>query len=120
MLERHLNRDLDADRAGVREKDLRQRSGGQIDEPCAQGHGGLVCEPAEHHVGHPIQLITSRPQKLRRSIAVDGSPPRCHSVDQLPPVEELEAHAVRATDWVHGRSIDRRRVGVPYVCSVEG
>jgi hypothetical protein len=87
-LQRHLDRDLDADRAGVAEEDVLEPVRVSSTSVVAQLDGGRVGEPAEHHVAHPAGLLGQRGVEHRVPVAVDGRPPRRHPVDQLPAVGE--------------------------------
>ena len=48
-----------------------------------QAHGRLVGQTAEHHMRHLPQLLVHRRVQRGVAIAVDGTPPRRHPIDQL-------------------------------------
>ena len=56
VLDRHLDGDLDRDRAGVGEEDAGQAVGGDVDQPRGPDRPRPMGEPAEHHVGHLLEL----------------------------------------------------------------
>jgi hypothetical protein len=50
-------------------------------------------------MGHVLQLLTHSRVKRRMAIAMDGTPPGGHPVDQLATVGETQANAFRGDDW---------------------
>jgi hypothetical protein len=62
---------------------LRRTAGRQVDQQLGKLQRRLVGQPAEHHMAHPAQLMLGGLVELRDRIAVDGTPPRRHRVDNL-------------------------------------
>ena len=93
VLQHHLQRDLDADRAGVGEEDVLEPGRAELDQPLREPDRGLVGEPAEHHVGELGGLRGERRVEGRVAVAVDRRPPRRHPVDQLGAVREPQPDA---------------------------
>ncbi len=98
VLHRHLHRDFDRDRAGIGEEHAVEIARQQRREPPRQRQRRLMHEPAEHHMRHLGKLPLDRRADVRVVVAVAGGPPRRDAVDQLAPVGEHDAAAVRARD----------------------
>ena len=120
VLQTHLDRDLDRDRAGVAEEDVLEPGGGDVDEEPGQLDGRTVREAAEHHVAHRAELVAHRGVEHGMAVAVDRRPPRRHPVDQLAPVGEPQPHPLRRHDRQRRHGCRHRRVGVPDVRAVGG
>ena len=118
-LQAELDRDLDRDRAGVGEEHLLQPVGRDLHQALRQTHGRLVREPAEHHMRHPPELLADGGVERGVAVAVDRAPPRGHPVDQLAPVGQRQAHALRRDDRQRGQRAGQRAVGMPDVLAVE-
>ena len=71
---------------------------GERHQPVGQGHGGLVRQPAEHHVADPPQLLAGRRVERRVPVPVNRRPPGAHAVDQLPAVGQPQPHPARRLD----------------------
>ena len=80
-----------------------QTLGGQLNQSGGQPNRGLVREPSEHDVRHPIELVAHRPVQDRMAVAMDGTPPGRHPVDQLAPILQTQSNA--------GGGCDRQRRG---------
>ena len=119
VLEHHLERDLDAHRAGVGEEDVLEPVRRELDQPLGQPDRGGVGQPAEHHVRHLAEpgRRARRPARARRT---RGSPPttttsrrraRCRrpSRSRTPDAR---------LDQPHRRRLGHRGVGVPDVLAV--
>ncbi len=123
VLQAHLDRDLDRDRARVGEEDVLQRLRGDLHERGRQPDRGLVGEPAEHHMAHPPELVADGLVEHRMGVAVDGRPPGRHPVDQLAhPVHRLgqpQPHPRRGLHQVRRPHARHGRVRVPDVLPVE-
>ena len=102
VLEDHLDRHLDRDRAGVGEEDVVEPVGGDLDEPLGQPDRRRVGEPAEHHVRELAGLRGQRRVEHRVPVAVDRRPPRRHPVDDP-----------RAVGRARARSRTRRSPAAP-------
>jgi hypothetical protein len=74
-LQRHLDGDLDADRAGVGEEDVLHALRRQLDEPTGQLDRGRMREAAEHHVRHLPELLLHGRVEPWMTVAVDRAPP---------------------------------------------
>ena len=98
VLQAHLDRDLDDDRTRIAQEGVLEPVGGQRDQPVGQRDGGLVRQPAEHHVAHPAQLVPGGGVQRGVPVAVDRRPPRAHPVDELAAVGEPQPHAGRRLD----------------------
>ena len=75
----------------------------------------LVSEPAEHDMRHQRELTLDCLADIGVVVAVAGGPPRGNPVDQLAPIAEHDAGAMRAR---HGQRRSRRlhlRIGQPDV-----
>ena len=94
-LQAHLDRDLDRHRPGVGEEHDIQRNGRQLQQPLGEAHRRLMREPAEHHVGHPGELLAHRPVQGGMTITVNRAPPRGHPVDQLAAVGQPQVNVTR-------------------------
>ncbi len=104
VLQAHLHRDLDADRARVAQEDVLEPVRGELDQPAGEGHGRLVRQPAEHHVAHPGELVAGRGVQRRVGVPVDRRPPGRHAVDQLTAAGQAQPHPL-------GRLDDERLLG---------
>ncbi len=120
VLQTHLDRDLDRDRAGVAEEDVLEPGGGDVDEQPGQLDGRTVREAAEHHVAHRAELVAHRGVEHGMAVAVDRRPPRRHPVDQLAPVRQPQPHPLRRHDRQRRHGGGHRRVGVPDMRAVGG
>ena len=122
VLQHHLQRDLDAHRAGVGEEDVLEPVRCQRDQPLSQPDRGGVGEAAEHHVRHVVELAAYGGVELRHGVPVDRRPPRRHPVDELGAAaigsSEPQPYAGRGLDQPHRRRLGHRRVGVPDVLAV--
>ncbi len=116
-LDGHLDRHLDRDAARVGQEDL--LVAGHRGQPLGQQDRRLVGEPAEHHVGHPAELVGDRGVDLRHPVAVDGRPPRRHAVEDLTPVGQRQVDPVGALHHVGGHGGRDSGVGMPDVSAVE-
>ena len=106
ILQGHLHRDLDGDRARLREERVRRDRRARAREPRRQRIGRRMREPAEHHVRHARELLGDGGANVRMVVAVACGPPRRDAVDELAAVCEIKPHAVRALDD------ERRRRGL--------
>ena len=93
ILQAHLDRHLDRHRAGVGKEHRLKALRRHCQQRLGQAHRRLVRESPEHHVRHLLKLGFERPIECRVAVAVNGTPPRGHPVDQLTPVRQLHAHA---------------------------
>ena len=118
-LQAQLDRDLDRDRAGVGKEHLLQPVGSDLHEALRQEHRRLVGEPAEHHMRHPPELLSGGGVERGMAIAVNRTPPRGHTVDQLTPIRQLQAHPLSRTHWQRRLHAGQRAVGMPDVLAVE-
>ncbi len=116
QLDRHLHRD----RPRVREEHRLQRVRRERQQPLGQAHRGLVREPAEHHVRHARQLLAHSAVERRVAIAVNRTPPRRHPVDQLAPVGERQANALRRHHRQRLKRPRQRTVRMPNMLAVKG
>ena len=116
ILQRHLERDLHAHRAGIRVEDLREVPARERHEVLRQPCRGLVREPSKHDVAHPVNLAFRRRNEPRMRMPVGRGPPRAHSVDEPPPIHEFQVHTFGARDGQGRRT--RRGVGVPNMLSI--
>ena len=94
-----FKRDFDGDRAGIAEEhaiEIRRRQHRR--EPARQRQRRLMHHAAEHHVRHLRELTLDRGADMRMVVAVAGGPPRGDAVDQLAPVGQHDAAAVRCRD----------------------
>ena len=96
VLQRHLDRHLNRDTARVAEKDTLETGRREIHQPLREPHRTLVRETAKHHVGKPAELLRERRLDPGMAIAMDGRPPRGHTVDHLAAVVQPQTHAFRA------------------------
>jgi len=114
-LHRHLHGDFDRDRARLREEDAGQIGREASRKPTSKRERLLVSEPAEHDVRHQRELVLDCIADIGMVITVTGGPPRRDSVDQLAPITEHDAGAMRAR---HGQRRSHRlhlRIGQPDV-----
>jgi len=109
----HLHGHLHADRAGVREEDVRQPGRGQRDQPLRQPLRRPVGQPAQHHVREVVELRASGGVELGVVVAVDHAPPARDGVDEHAAVGELEPGAGGPRDLVLHLEPEHLRVGVP-------
>jgi hypothetical protein len=93
VLQAYLDCHLDRHRPSVGKEHMLEAIRAELDQPCGQANRGFVGKPAEHHVRHPLELVAHRRIEHRVAVAVDHAPPRCHPVDQLPPVLKPQADA---------------------------
>ena len=101
-------------------KNTRSRPAGAIsDEPLGKADGGLMREPAEHHVRHASSCSAQRGVERGVAVAVDGAPPRRHAVDQLASVGQTQAYPLGGQHRQGGCGGGQRRVGVPHALTVE-
>ena len=116
ILQCHLQRHLDTDRARVSQEDMLQWLWGEVDQGAAQGDRWLVGEPAKHHVGELIG-----PQGLVEGgyvVPVDCRPPRAHAINDLLAVDGQPDPAGRS-DYAGRHRIGHRSVGMPKVLPIE-
>ena len=123
VLEAHLDRHLHGHRSRVAQEHVAQRLRCDLHQPPGEANAGLVGEPSEHHVAHPLDLVVGGGVEGRVGVAVDGRPPRGHAVHQLvvprDGLGQAQAHPGGRRD--HQRRVRARhgRVGVPHVRAVE-
>ena len=98
ILQGHLHRNLDGDRARLREEHVREIAGQNACEPRRQRIGRRMREPAEHHVRHARELRGDGGADVRMVVAVAGGPPRRDAIDELAAVGEIKPYSVRALD----------------------
>ncbi|SCE12738.1 hypothetical protein GA0115241_1100225 [Streptomyces sp. DpondAA-D4] len=124
VLEAHLHRDLDGDRARVGEEDVPQGLRGDLHQAGGQPDRGLMGEPAEHHMAHPVQLAAGRLVEHRVVVPVHRRPPGRHPVHQLPSaVDGFGQAQPYAGGGLHDQRLLPARhgsVGVPDVRPVQG
>ena len=119
VLQHHLQRDLDAHRAGVGEEDVLEPVRREVDQPLGEPDRGGVGEAAEHHVRH-----AATPGRRTAASSSGTAYPwiAAHhddiAVDQLGAVRQPQPYAGRGLDQPHRRRLGHRRVGVPDVLAV--
>ena len=109
ILHSHLHRDLDRDRAAVREEHAIKIAGQQGRKPCRQPHRRLVHQAAEHHMRHHLKLACHRGANMRMVIAVAGGPPARNSIHEFAAVREPDARSL-------GRYDGQRRRDMFHLC----
>ena len=114
VLQAHLDRDLDADRARVAQEHVLEPVRGERRQPVGQGHGRLVRQPAEHHVAHPAQLVAWR---RRRAPGARTRGCAAHH-DDMPSissraVRQPQPHAAGSGDDQRRMRARHRRVRMP-------
>ncbi len=97
-LDRHLERDLDRDRARIGEEHPVEVARQHVHQAAREAQRRLVHQPAEHHVRHGFGLADHGGANMWMVVAVAGRPPRRHAVDQLAPVRDHDAAALGARD----------------------
>ena len=103
----HLDGHLHGHGARIGQKDLGQGLRRHPDQGPAQLHGRLVGQPAEHDVGHALELVRDRGVQNGVVVAVDGRPPGGHAVHEFPAALELQAHAMGGNHLAHGQGVGR-------------
>jgi hypothetical protein len=86
VLERHLERDLDGSRSGVRVEDAVETVGSDLDQPPGQLGRAGVREPEHRRVGNPVELLPQRLVDRRMAMAVDVAPQGGDAVQIAAPV----------------------------------
>ncbi len=123
VLEAHLHGHLDRHRTGVGEEDVLQAVRGDLRQPGGEPDGGLVGEPAEHHMAHPVQLAAGGLVEHRVVVSVHRRPPGRHSVDQFGPAfdrfGQSQSYAGRRRDDQRIVPAGHRAVRVPDVLPVQ-
>src|SRR5204863_522036 len=76
-------------------------------------------QPAEHHVGHLLQLRLHGRQNVRMPVSMTSRPPACYPINQFPPIRQFQSHPVRR----HNRQRQPRpfhlRIREPHMIQVE-
>jgi len=119
MLEAHLDGDLDRHRPRIRKEHVLEPRRGDFNKAPRQPHGGLVGKPAEHHMRHRPKLPPYGLVEDRVPVAVHGTPPRSHPVDQLPPIVEPQPDTARARNRQRSLHGWHRAIRMPNVALVE-
>jgi len=117
-LQRHLDRHLDGDRSRVREEHVNEPAWRHPRQPLGETDGGLVRQPAEHHVSHPSELVCDRRVQDGVAVTVDRTPPGGHAIHQLAPVGQTQPHALGGHDRKRVAFRRNRTVRVPHVAPV--
>src|SRR3546814_1853376 len=90
IAERHLERDLDAGRARVREEGASERGGGDADQFGGEGFGGFVRPAGEVEMVELFGLVADCRHDARVGVAVGGDPPAGDGVDPASTVGGME------------------------------
>ncbi len=77
-------------------------------------------DPAEHHVGHAVNLRFHRRIQPRVVVAMNGCPPGGHTVHQLFAAGQRQLAAVCFRHRVYRQGLSHGGVGMPDMALIEG
>lgn len=113
ILQRHFHRDLNGDRAGFCNENAVKVTRQHGSQASRERERRFVDHAAEHGVGHGVNLRLHGLYDMGVVIAVRCRPPGGDAVNQLPPVSERQAHAVRRFDGQRRYRCFHLRIGQP-------
>ena len=120
VLQSHLHGDFYRYRAAVGKEDFIESGGQNGNQTFGQTCGRFMGEAAEHDVAHLLQLGLCGGVEAGVVVAVQGSPPGRHAVDELPAVGQFDDTAVCGANRINRQGIGHGGVGVPNVSAVDG
>ena len=91
----------------------------QLQKLSPQIDGRLMCESTEHHVAHLVELTACCLIKNGMVIAMYGTPPGRHTVDQLSAVGEGNHRAMGFAYFICRKRINSGGIRVPQMLAVE-
>jgi hypothetical protein len=118
VLQRHLHRDLDGNRARIGKEHRLQGFRRELDQQAGQFDGRSMRQPAEHDVSHVPELLFDGAIQHRVVVAMNGTPPGGHPVNQLAAIRQPDAHPVCRLHRINRQISAECAVGMPDVCTV--
>src|SRR5665213_3659783 len=117
ILQRHLERDLDRDRAGIGKEHMIEIVRQQARETAREIFRRRMRQAGQHDMRHDVELARDFGPDMRMVVAVAGRPPRRDAVDQHPSVGKVDAAALGALDGKRGGFGAHLRIGPPKIAA---
>ncbi len=113
ILQGHLHRHFHAHRAAVGEEHVFEPGRRDPHQLAGQPVGGLVGEPAQHHVAQGVRLFLDGGHQAWMRVAMDHAPPGTGGVEQRLAAFEEEARPFAAEDLGRGSLGEQMGIGMP-------